>query len=318
VAKQLSKQFAPGKVIISGEHSVVYGYPALTTSLSIGTTVEITNKSFSDSEAENKTNDSPSSRYFFRQDGQILPSNPILTSSLHIFQQHTNTVLEEPLWCEVTTQLPIGAGLGSSSALAAACIKALAALAGMSLSDQNLANLVWDVERTRYTLASPIDAFTVSRPGVWQFIKDDSWQSYPLGEMESQFPHMLLINSGSPQESTAEMVAQVGAFIAGNTQAKRVLKKLGDLVVEYIVALQQNMPLEQLIKENHQLLSKLPVVSSTALSMINSIEAVGGAAKITGAGGVQAGSGMILAYHQDISRLLSLCNQYNWEYLSLA
>lgn len=310
----MAKQFAPGKVIISGEHSVVYGYPALTTSLAIGITVTVELHE----DASQLSTQLASNQFFIRQDGKILPQNPVLTPALELFQKKMHKKVNRPLWCEVTSQLPTGSGLGSSSALASAFILALAEEFGVEMSADQLAKLVWEVEQAIYPQASPIDAHTVARGGVWRFTRSQGWLSEPLFGSATQLAQLIVIHSGTPVESTAEMVAQVGSFLAGNPQAKQTLAELGGLVEQYVSCLEQGLPLDQLIRQNHRLLAQLPVVGQQALGMIAAIEQIGGAAKITGAGGVKAGSGMILAYHQNREQLVQLCQQYNWQYLPVA
>lgn len=306
----MAQQFAPGKVIITGEHSVVYGYPALTTSLAIGITVRI--------EEQQVSNQVSPNHFFVRQDGKLMPHNPVLVPALDLFFSKTKKKPKQPLWCEVTSQLPTGSGLGSSSALAAAFLLSLAEQFQVELTVEQLANMVWEVEQAIYKQASPIDAYTVARGGIWRFSRSQGWLSEPLFGSASQLAQLLVIHSGTPVESTAEMVAQVGAFIAGNPHAKDVLAQLGGLVEQYVHFLEQGIPLDQLIRQNHVLLSELPVVGIQAKAMITAIEQIGGAAKITGAGGSKAGSGMLLAYHQNRDQLVQLCQQYNWQYLPVA
>lgn len=306
----MAQQFAPGKIIITGEHSVVYGYPALTTSLSIGITVRI--------EEQQVSNQVSPNHFFIRQDGKLMPQNPVLVPALALFWEKSKKKAKNPLWIEVSSQLPTGSGLGSSSTLAAAFILALAEQFEVEFTVEQLANMVWEVEQAIYKQASPIDAFTVARGGVWRFSRSQGWLSEPLFGSASQLAQLLVIHSGTPVESTAEMVSLVGAFIAGNPHAKDVLAQLGGLVEQYVHFLEQGLPLDQLIRQNHVLLSELPVIGLQARSMITAIEQIGGAAKITGAGGVKAGSGMLLAYHQNRDALVQLCQQYNWQYLPVA
>ena len=51
--------------------------------------------------------------------------------------------------------------------------------------------------------------------------------------------------------------------------------------------------------------------------MIRQIESIGGMAKVCGAGGVKAGSGMLLAIHQDENKLLQLIKQKQWQYIQV-
>ena len=59
----------------------------------------------------------------------------------------------------------------------------------------------------------------------------------------------------------------------------------------------------QIIKEANTCLTNLGVVSKSTQKLILQIEKSGGAAKITGAGGIKDGSGMILVYHKNPQKL---------------
>lgn len=67
--------------------------------------------------------------------------------------------------------------------------------------------------------------------------------------------------------------------------------------------------LGDLFKENEKLLEELKVVSSQTQSLIRKIEKIGGGAKISGAGGIKRGSGIILAYHQEPGILLNFAQK---------
>ncbi len=113
------------------------------------------------------------------------------------------------------------------------------------------------------------------REGGWLKFQQGKWQV-----MKLLFKTVILINSGKPKESTGEMVRLVAK---GNY--KQEFKMMGELV---------NRWRPELIQENERLLEKIGVVGEKAKKIIRQIEAGGGQAKICGAGGVKAGSGVIL------------------------
>ena len=61
---------------------------------------------------------------------------------------------------------------------------------------------------------------------------------------------------------------------------------------------------------NERLLEQLGVVSNSTQKFIRDIENSGGAAKISGAGGVKTGSGIVLAVHDDPQKLMALAKKY--------
>ena len=76
-------------------------------------------------------------------------------------------------------------------------------------------------------------------------------------------------------------------------------------------ALTTNADPRPALRENHRLLAHIGVVPAPAATLIHSIEAAGGAAKISGAGAHRGdGGGIILAYHPDPDAIPALLAPY--------
>ena len=71
------------------------------------------------------------------------------------------------------------------------------------------------------------------------------------------------------------------------------------------------------IRFGEENLEKLGVVGDKARFLIRAIEKLGGAAKITGAGGFQEGSGMLVVYHKDIEQILTYAKQKKLEAMNI-
>ena len=72
-----------------------------------------------------------------------------------------------------------------------------------------------------------------------------------------------------------------------------------------------------MVKYNEELLEKLDVVSPTTKNIIRKIEKIGGAAKITGAGGKKESSGMVIVYHNDSDKLLKFAKDNKLDLFSV-
>ena len=97
---------APGKLILFGEHAVVFGEPALSTAVSLRT--EVYARPHPEWLADGASLDGPKYRY--------------------VKAAVRRSRMENPLWLEIRSMIPTGAGLGPSAAVTVAALGALATL----------------------------------------------------------------------------------------------------------------------------------------------------------------------------------------------
>lgn len=277
---------APAKVIISGEHAVVYGKPALASALDVRLTFTIT--------ASKKTH-----------------TDTVISSIEAIVKKYLskkNIVFKDtPFEYAITSQIPVGRGLGSSAALSVASVAVLWELyTGKECETETINNLAYAVEKKFHQNPSGIDNTASCFGGLVYFRKEFEFLK-SISLLNSKIPKKIadklyLIDSGQPIETTKEMVMRVGSFYTSNP--KKVEKLLIDIEKQtkrIVVALMKEDA--QLFKDslvsNQLYLSKLGIVSKTTRQLLDEIRpwAVG---KVTGAGGVKKGSGylLVLAHEQ--------------------
>ncbi len=285
----VARGYSSGKIIISGEHSAVYGYPAVVSLISLGVTAEVVTHSHT-----------PTPRRFKQQ-------------ILSIFAQRF-TVDVSKLSLSFTGDLPIGARLGSSAASAHAAFQALATHFSKKISQPEMIELVQASEVYAHGTPSGIDTVTVVVGGVLEFERRAAglWhQELPVKKEPTQF---LLVNSGKSQENTKEMVTLVRENLSAKPSLKKVLSQMGQVTRNFIDSIKIGSPDMSLLKENQRLLEELGVVSPRTMSMIREIEQLGGVAKVSGGAGITKGSGMLLCYHQDSEKLVALCQEKKWQF----
>src|SRR5258708_3289091 len=95
------------------------------------------------------------------------------------------------------------------------------------------------------------------------------------------------------------------------------IKKIGQMTKKVIDDLENEQFGLDWMTENEALLEELGVVGNKAKEMIRKIEKSGGFAKISGAGGVQEGSGIILASHLDSGAFRKFLTNENWTWQSV-
>ncbi len=159
-AKVLGDGFAPGKVILLGEHAVVYGHPAVAAGLTRGVRMRL-------------VEDPEGPRLWAHSWGVALPLTDApggtpLGLALERVRQAVAPQLRA--FClEASDELPLGAGLGSSAALTAAAARALAHATGVTLSAERLTQVIQQAEQVFHGNPSGVDQATVVRGGLLRF-----------------------------------------------------------------------------------------------------------------------------------------------------
>ena len=105
----------------------------------------------------------------------------------------------------------------------------------------------------------------------------------------------------------------------GNLVYRNIFEQQDQLTLEMVEVLKNGAVdrLIEIIRQGERNLEEMGVVGKKAQEMIREIEEIGGAAKITGGGGIKDGSGMILSYHQNPKSMLELASKNNWKVISI-
>lgn len=264
---------ACGKVILLGEHAVVYGYPALAAGLPDSLT--LTAQPLPDRTAASTVRIED-----WGLDLTLTPDDdhPVVRACLEVL-----CICDGPLrgWAiEGRSKLPTQAGLGSSAALSVA----LARLAlGPEASDDDVVEASLAGERVFHGQPSGIDSEVAARGGLVRFVRGEA--ACPV-VLKHPLP-LLILPSGVPRK-TADQVAKVRALHDRSpTLARPILELLGTCVGRGIDALSRSdfEDLGSIMSIAHELLSALGV-SSPILDELCSTARMAGAlgAKLTGAG----------------------------------
>jgi len=264
---------ACGKVILLGEHAVVYGYPALAAGLPDSLT--LTAQPLADRTAPTTVRIED-----WGLDLTLSPDDdhPVVRACLEVLG-----ICDGPLrgWTIAgRSELPAQAGLGSSAAL---CVALARLVLGPEASDDDVVEASLAGERIFHGQPSGIDSEVAARGGLVRFVRGEAARPVPLRQ-----PLPLLILPTGVARSTADQVAKVRALNDRfPTLARPILELLGACVGRGLDALTRSDfgDLGCIMSIAHELLSALGV-SSPLLDDLCSTARMAGAlgAKLTGAG----------------------------------
>lgn len=316
---------APGKLIFSGEHSVVYGAPALVMAVAKYTTVRFTPlhetgvlktvfQGLSQGSAYplsslSRLKDKLDRRFeqfasgkravqniLHRPDDLVIYTLATLMRQLPMPGRSSSGRLPVPGRLSTESELPLGAGMGSSAAAIAATLVLYEHLGNHPLTLEQRFEHIRFCERLQHGKGSAIDAAAVTWGGI-QFL--DNGQ--PATQDITLDGHWYALQHGIPQTSTGETVAHVRARHATD----HVLwQQFADCTENLRATLAAQGNPRDILRENQRLLDYIGVVPASAAQLIQRIEDSGGAAKVSGAG-ASAGEygGMVLIWHPDENAL---------------
>lgn len=272
---------APGKVILSGEHAVVYGKPALVCAIDKRLTLTLI-------EAETT-----------RYTDTVMP---IVERTVREFlKQRKEEIKKGGYTYTISSTIPMGRGLGSSAAYSATIAAGLLELfTGREWSIPEINMCAYKIEKYFHKNSSGVDTSTSVMGGLiyyrkeFEFLKTISSLSVKIPKRFTDM--LLLIDTGKPVESTGDMVQQVGSlFNAHPTKVEGLLNEVEKITKRFVVSLmkEDSVLFQKSIQENEKALEKLGVVSPSTILLLKKLKKIG-VGKVTGGGGKTKSSGYVL------------------------
>jgi mevalonate kinase len=283
---------APGKIILFGEHAVVYGRPAIAVpvrQIRARTVVSADPRGQSgtvriqavdiglDAGLEELEPDHPLKRVIFG-----------VLDELHIARLPACKL-------QITSSIPVAAGLGSGAAVSVATIRALAAFLGRPLTDERVSALAYDVEKLHHGTPSGIDNTVITYAAPVYFRKGQPIEILHLGG------HFTIV-IGDTGFSSPTLVA-IGdlrkLWLAEPHRYEVIFDSVGEIVQRARVCIENGMlqVLGTLMNENQSLLEQMGVSSSELDRLVEAARHAGAlGAKLSGGG---RGGNMIALAHPE-------------------
>ncbi len=299
---------APGKIILSGEHFVVHGSYSLAAAVS--KRVYVTVKEIEGSRSRIVANGLTSNVH--ADDGSFPAVKTVARALLSDTGKDTQ---QTPFEISISSEIPPGSGLGSSSAVSVACAAALKDFLAHSGDKDLIADLAFQGEKAVHGNPSGIDIQASYLGGLILFKKGEETQMIDLPE-----PFSLLVVFSGKKRSTSRLIAKVAQTKA---EYPHYFQRLADSASELslkILEASKVRDLERigaLFTEAETSLAWIGVSTPQLESLIDFLfgkEEVHGA-KLTGAGG---GGSVIVAVRQDAinSVLKFVSSQYPYSFIT--
>ena len=308
----------PGKLILSGEHAVLYGCPAIGQSvnryldvtirwlklaqwsfellgmsakkhLTLANLVKIKHKIKRDYE-------------HFKLGRQTI--GDVLKNPLELSLYTVGNVIDRfrrhlPNGIGITTQsnIPVGCGMGSSAACVVGLIEGMSQFLELALTLEDYIDLGIASENLQHGRSSGLDVYLAHKGGC-QMLQNGTCTPLTWSDSWS----WQLIHTGQPLASTGECVAAAKPHMTPMR-----LNQFEQCTLQMQRALEQNdaVQAQHTIQENHRLLQAIDVVPNRVAHFIEECEHRGMSGKICGAGSSRGEHGgmVLLLGNEDISDL---------------
>ncbi|MHB1294759.1 MAG: mevalonate kinase [Anaerolineae bacterium] len=290
---------AAGKVILLGEHAVVYGRPAIAVPLSdVRAVAEVTERA------------TPGVRILAADLGQALdlpldPSqddDPLQVTVRNALERLGVPLRDAALQVAVRSEIPIARGLGSGTAVATAIVRALATHHGAQLAPEEVSELVFRTEILLHGSPSGVDNTVVAYERPVYFKRGTPVELFDLGAPL----HLVVGDTGIPAR-TRDAVADVRRdWSAEPALYERLFDEAGGLVdqARQAVGAGDTASLGRLMDRNQALLLDLGVSSPELDRLVAAARSAGAlGAKLSGGG--RGGCMVALATPERISHIMA-------------
>jgi mevalonate kinase len=273
------KASAPGKVILFGEHAVVYGEPSLAGAINKRVFVGMKKSKGKITMASGGKKES-----FSLNDISSPSKFPYVKKAIEL----TFEKLEKQTGLEIkiSSEIPPASGLGSSASVSVATVLALSHILNEPMEKNEIARLGYKTELEVQGAASRTDSAVVTYGGLL-FIHQSTYE-----KIDAEIP--LIIGWTREERSTKELVRKVGRLKKEFPEViDPIIKSIGSITKQAKKRILEGSPIGDLMNINHGLLEALGVSTDKLNRAVYAARKSGAeGAKLTGAGG----GGCMIAY----------------------
>jgi mevalonate kinase len=275
---------APGKIILFGEHAVVYGRPAIAVPIS-----QIQSKAYVFPEPHMPSGNINIQAPNIGLEANLsdLPHDHPLVSAIQGVLSELDVSRPPAFTLRVTSSIPLAAGMGSGAAVSTAIIRALSTFLGHPLPTKRVSDLVFEVEKIHHGSPSGIDNTVITFEMPVFFIRDDltgnTIETFSVAQ-----PFTIVIADTGISTPTSTTVGDVRLAWENNpTCYEQLFDDIGKVVLAARTAIENGQieTLGTLMNENHSMLVDIGVSSPELNHLVQTAQTKGAfGAKLSGGG----------------------------------
>jgi mevalonate kinase len=290
---------APGKIILFGEHAVVYGRPALAIPvIQVHADVDVL-----DSSRAGIWIDAPDVK--LHAELNTLPSDHPIASVINNLFFLSRVSPFPNLEININSTIPVASGLGSGAAVTVSLTRALASHINYSMTDEEVNAFAYEIEKLHHGTPSGIDNTVVTYAKPVYFVKGQ-----PIEIFKAAQPFTIVIGDTGIPAPTKESVADVRKlWEADERKWENIFDEIADISFAARRVIEEgwiNM-LGVLMDENHTHLQEMTVSSPELDKLVEATRKAGAlGAKLSGGG---RGGNMIALVEPDAAETVSLALQ---------
>jgi len=275
----MTEASAPGKLILFGEHAVVYNRPAMAVPITqVQAKVVITPSERPEAGIWIDAPDVSVDAHF-----EELPPGHALGSIIKTVLQALNLHTQPHLHIRITSSIPVACGLGSGAAVSVALIRALSDHLGLGMDDQQVNALCFETERFLHGTPSGIDNTVITYARPVYFIKGQ-----PIETFQAKTPFTLVVADTGILATTKESVGDVRKLWEAHPEHwNGIFDRVAEIVrqARHSIETGEWQKIGALMDANHALLQEMTVSSHELDKLVVTARDAGAlGAKLSGGG----------------------------------
>lgn len=271
---------APGKIILFGEHAVVYGQPAIAVPVE-----QVRARVVVEPEPRGKSGAVRIVAKDIHLDAWLdaLPAEQPLAFAIRLLLAELKMARCPACTVRISSTIPVASGLGSGAAVSVALLRAFSAFLGHPLPDEQVSSLAYEVDKIHHGTPSGIDNTVITYAMPVYFVKGQPIQRFSVPQ-----PFTLVIGDTGISSPTSLTVADVrAAWQADSERFEGYFSAIGRIVDQAHWCIESGTiePLGLLMRENHALLQQIGVSCEALDRLVSAAEQAGAwGAKLSGGG----------------------------------